>query len=334
MHFAHRLDEIEALRVGNDFRSVERIVHLLDELFLVHLDCRIGSVENRCRSETLVFLGGKNAGFDSGIDRGNHDGIGGAVHHGPASRSLLTGLVDDQIDEVLSSPRIFLFENLARDLNEERLERSLVPLRENLRHLIVGNAGALENLVGFADQLHVAVLDAVVDHLHIVAGTAGSDVSDTGNAVDLGTDGFEDRLNDLPRAGRTTGHDGRSLAGSLFSAGNAGPDEEQALFAEILGTTLGVDEVGVSPVDDEISFVEQWDKAFDDLVNRIAIIGVSAGGRLHKNHDLAGTFEAVDEVFERFGAVEILVGVFVDEILHRLRGPVVDRNAETAALDI
>ena len=39
--------------------------------------------------------------------------------------------------------------------------------------LVVVHAEAfVQHLVGFADQLHVAVFDAVVHHLHVVTGTA------------------------------------------------------------------------------------------------------------------------------------------------------------------
>ena len=85
-----------------------------------------------------------------------------------------------------------------------RYERELarVPLREDLRRVSAnGNAGAaMQQIVGFGDELHVAVLDAVVDHLHVVAGAARAHVGDARLAVvGLGGDGAEDRRERVPR---------------------------------------------------------------------------------------------------------------------------------------
>ena len=47
-----------------------------------------------------------------------------------------------------------------------------VPLVEGLHELLVCQAAdSLEHIVGLADELHVAILDAVVHHLDEIAGT-------------------------------------------------------------------------------------------------------------------------------------------------------------------
>jgi hypothetical protein len=59
---------------------------------------------------------------------------------------------------------------VAGDFDEVAVELALVPLGEDGVQLVGGEAeAALEQVVGFADELHVAVLDAVVDHLDVVA---------------------------------------------------------------------------------------------------------------------------------------------------------------------
>jgi hypothetical protein len=48
-------------------------------------------------------------------------------------------------------------------------KRTLVPLCEDVRNLgLVETESALEDVVGFADELHVAILDTVVDHLDVL----------------------------------------------------------------------------------------------------------------------------------------------------------------------
>ncbi len=124
--------------------------------------------------------------------------------------------------------------------------------------LVGGEAEAvLEELVGLADQLHVAVLDAVVDHLDVVACAVFADPVAAGGAVfNLGGDGLEDLLHVRPCFGVAAGHDGRAEARALFAAGDAGADEENALRREVLGAAVGVGEQRVAAVDDDVALFE------------------------------------------------------------------------------
>ena len=66
-------------------------------------------------------------------------------------------------------------------------------------------APRVQQVVGLGDELHVAVLDAVVHHLHVVARAARAHVVDARLAiVGLGGDRAEDRARarPTPRAGR------------------------------------------------------------------------------------------------------------------------------------
>ncbi len=150
-----------------------------------------------------------------------------------------------------------LFEDLGGDLDQVAFEVALVPLGEDFGKFGGGETGGLENVVGLADELHVAVFDAVVDHLHVVTGTAGADVDDAGLAIHLGGDGFEDRLHDIPRGGRAAGHDGRSLAGAFLTAGDAGADEAEAEIAKPFVAALGVGVEGISAVDDDVALAPE-----------------------------------------------------------------------------
>ena len=67
---------------------------------------------------------------------------------------------------------VLVAEDVAGDLDQVGVEVALVPFGETLMHFVGGHAEALlHQVVGFADQLHVAVLDAVVHHFDVVAGT-------------------------------------------------------------------------------------------------------------------------------------------------------------------
>ena len=68
---------------------------------------------------------------------------------------------------------VFEGEDVAGDFDQVAIEVALVPFGEDVVHLVGGQAEAiLHDVVGLADELHVAVLDAVVDHLHVMAGAA------------------------------------------------------------------------------------------------------------------------------------------------------------------
>ena len=129
----------------------------------------------------------------------------------------------------------------------------------------------LEQLVGLADELHVAVLDAVVDHLDVVARAVFADPVAAGRAVfDLGGDGLEDRLDVRPRCGIAAGHDGGAEARAFFAAGDAGADEENAFVREGFGAAVGIGEEGVAAVDDDVALFEMGQDVVDDLVDGVA----------------------------------------------------------------
>ncbi len=168
----------------------------------------------------------------------------------------MAGGVEDHIDERLAGFRIDLLENFGGDLNQIALEIACVPIAEDAAKFGGAEARGLEDVVGFANQLHVAVLDAVVDHFHIMARAAGTDVGDAGFTIHLGGDAFEDRLHHIPGRGWAAGHDRWAFARAFFAAGNAGTDEAEAEVAEPLVAAFGVGVKRVAAVDDDVALVE------------------------------------------------------------------------------
>src|SRR5690606_38102537 len=86
------------------------------------------------------------------------------------------------------------------DLDEVAFEFAAVPFGEDVGDFGGAFAGfAADEVVCFGDELHVGVLDAVVDHLDEVAGAVGADVGDAGFAVvGDGGDGAQDGTECLP----------------------------------------------------------------------------------------------------------------------------------------
>ena len=208
----------------------------------------------------------REGGFGDAGDR-HAEGEGGL--HGPGSGALGAGLVEDDIDEGLSGVGVDLTEHLGGDLYEVRLQFAAVPFREDIGDLGGGLAGAAsDEVVGLGDQLHVGVLDAVVHHLHEVAGAVVSDVRDAGLALGDRGDRGQDRPQGDPRLVGAAGHDRGSEECALLAAGHAHPNEVDAGLAYGLLATDGVGEQRVAAVDDDVAGFEDLDERLDHRVGR------------------------------------------------------------------
>jgi hypothetical protein len=184
-----------------------------------------------------------------------------------------------------------------------------------------------EQVVGLGDELDVGVLDAVVHHLHVVPGPVRAHVHAAGGAVDDRGDAGEDLL-DLGVGGRVAaGHDARPEQRALLAAGHPDAHEPQAAPGELGRAALGVREVGVAGVDDDVALVEQGRQLRDH--------GVDGQSRLDHHDDAARPLQRRDEVLQRLGRGErALPAVQLHELGRAGGGAVVHRHRHPASGDV
>ena len=322
----------EALGIAGDLRGVERLADLLRERLRVDLHVRgIGAGEDFACANSLGLDGRHGAGVDRlGDQRARHAEIEGELAH-PLAGPLGPGRVENPIDHEVAAVGIFDSEDVAGDLDQIAVELTFVPFVKHPGELVIGKPGGmLEERVGLADQLHVAIFDPVVDHLHVVAGTAGPDpiaAGDVALGADLGGDRLEDLLDQRPRGGGAAGHHARALQRPLFAPRHAGADIEQPLRLDLAGAPVGVGRVGVAAVDEDVPFGEHRRELGDEIVDGRA--------RLDHHHDLPRALEIRHKVLERMAADDVrLLAAAGDEGIGDARRPVVDGDLVAPAGDV
>lgn len=172
------------------------------------------------------------------------------------------------------------------------------------------------------NELHVTVLNTVVHHLDVVTGTLVTNPVTACLTIALGGNALENVLDRRPCGLVTTGHQGGTISGTLLTTGYTGADKVKTLALQVLGPSVGVGEVGVATVDDDISGLEQGQKGLNPVVNSLA--------SLDKEHDTAGLLELGDELFGGVGAHNgLALGLVGKEAVHLGDGSVEGANGET-----
>ena len=139
-----------------------------------------------------VGVTGQGAGEDRLGDAADRDTQVERVLHRPAAGALLLGLVEHDVDEGLAGRLVLVGQYLGGDLDQVGVEPAGVPASERL-----GGLGGLladgvpEQVVGFGDELHVGVLDAVVHHLDEVARPVRPDVRAARGVIHVRADRLE-----------------------------------------------------------------------------------------------------------------------------------------------
>ena len=84
-------------------------------------------------------------------------------------------------------------------------------------------------MVGLTNELHVSVLNAVMNHLDKVATASLPHPVAAGILPGLGADGLKDGLDGGPGPGITARHQTRPVPGALLSPGHSGANIQDAL---------------------------------------------------------------------------------------------------------
>lgn len=285
-------DKHETLGVRDDLGGVKGLLELVDKLLLVTSELDgLGAIKNLGGSDTLLLEGRKASSEDGLTDQGDGHTKVKSVDSGPLSSTLLASSVGDLLNE-RSSRAVVVLEDVSGDLNEEGVEDTVVPLGENVSNLLIGETStSLHEVVSLADKLHVTILNTVVNHLDKVAGTSVTDPVTAGLTISLSRDVLENLLNVGPGLLVSTGHDGGTVSGTLLTAGNTGTNKEDSLLVKLLVSSVGVGEVGVTTVNDDITLIEIGQELFDERID-------SSTG-LNEQNDSSGSLQQSTQLLDR-----------------------------------
>ena len=160
-----------------------------------------------------------------------------------------------------------------------------------------------------------------MDHLDIVASTLVTDPLAAGLAAALRRDGLEDILDEGPGLLVTTGHDGRAVPRALLATRDTGADKADALGGEVPGAAVGVGEVRVATIDDDVAALKERQKALNPVVDGLA--------GLDEKHDATGRLELGDELLGRVRADDgLALGLVLEEAVDLGDGTVEGADGE------
>ena len=267
--------------------------------------------------------------FNRGVDRGDGRADVEGMLARPLARALLLGFVEDQIDQGPPGLGVRPREDLGGDLDEVRAQVPVVPLLEDLAQFLgVQPQAARQQIVRLGDELHVAVFDAVVHHLHVVPGAARAHVVHARlPIVRLRRDGAEDGRQRLPGFPLAARHDGGAPQRALLAAGDAGADVVEAAGSEFLAPALGVEEPGVAAVNQDVAGLQMRLQVGDRAVH--------GGAGRHHHQDPARPLQHRHQRVGRRRKINVTPrGRAGDERLALGSLEIVARDAEPVALHV
>lgn len=161
-----------------------------------------------------------------------------------------------------------------------------------------------------------------MNHLDVVASTLVTDPLAAGLAVRLGGDGLEDVLDVGPGLLVATGHDGGTVAGTLLTTGDTGTDVADTLLLEVLGAAVGVGEVRVATVNDDVTLLKA---VLEEELNEV-VDGLAGHD---EEHHAPGLLELGDELLDAVCANNALaLGLVLKEAVDLGDGAVEGNDGE------
>ena len=231
-----------ALGIGNNEGRIQDVLQSGDEC------CPVVLIKPWFRSRQhqpgflpLIFISRQVTHHYGSIDIDGRYLEGQGVPGGPFAGAFLAGDIQDHVDQRLVALIVDPAEDFGSDFHQKTAEFAAVPLFINRLQFRVGHTQpAFHQIVGFGDQLHQPVFDAVMHHLDIMAGRTGPQISHAGFIVDEGgavLQNFRDPL--ISRHG-TAGHKAGAFAGAGGAAGHAHAQVKISFFFQSAQATVCV----------------------------------------------------------------------------------------------
>lgn len=143
-------------------------------------------------------------------------------------------------------------------------------------------------------------------HLDVVASALVTNPVTAGLVVALGRDALEDVLDVGPGSLVTTGHHGGAVTGTLLTTGDTGANKVEALGLEVLSPPVGVGEVRVSTINDDVTGLQEGQECLNPVINSLA--------SLDEEHDTTGLLEGGNELLGGVSANDgLALGLVVEE---------------------
>src|SRR5690606_8232263 len=230
----------EALRVRDDFTQVQRTTNFLNEFSFITSWLGLRARQNFRSGNTLLLQRGNVTCKHRFGDQGQRLAQIQRALAGPFTGTLVRCFIQNHINKVITL-FIFFSEDIFGDVDQVAVQLAFVPLGEGLCELLVGEVQAtFQQRVGFSNQLHVAIFNAVVNHFHVMTSAIRTDISHAWLTVfSYGCDFSQGWLNQFVRFFLTARHDGWTFQSALYTAGYAGTDEIEAFSRQFTVTTKG-----------------------------------------------------------------------------------------------
>ncbi|MNN01267.1 hypothetical protein D3C81_1138780 [compost metagenome] len=182
-------------------------------------------------------------------------------------------------------------------------------------------------MVGFANQLHIAIFDAVMHHFHVMSGSVRTNICTARIAVHFCGNCRQNRFNQLISGFLATRHDGWSFQGAFFTARYPCTDKAESFSFQFFAAALRIREVCVTPIDDNVPLIQVWQQLFDR-----AVCGRTG---LYHDKNFARRFQRVHELFDGKRADQVLAfGFVIEQVMRFFRGAVKYRHGKAPAFNI